>query len=70
MGTSDCAIFGSSFAITVATILGTGILGLPVKLAFSGLFPFIVCFVIVLFAQLAVVWLMVDLLQVVHKDIL
>lgn len=50
MGTSSVAIFGSSFAVTVATILGTGILGLPVKLAFSGLGPFIVCFVIVLVA--------------------
>jgi len=52
-----------SFFVTIATILGTGILGLPVKLSSSGVVPFVVVFSLGLAMQLGVVWLMVDLLQ-------
>ncbi len=37
-----------SFFVTIASVLGTGILGLPVKTANSGFFPFLVIFLIVL----------------------
>ena len=39
------------FFITVASILGTGILGLPVKLGKSGFWPFFALFVVCLLMQ-------------------
>ncbi|KAA0161776.1 hypothetical protein FNF31_03562 [Cafeteria roenbergensis] len=64
MGTIRCGgyIF-QAFFVTIATILGTGILGLPVKLAKAGLIPFAVVFGVGLIMQISVVWLMTDLLQ-------
>lgn len=87
-----CTYFGAFF-ITVATVLGTGIvricfmkycvslvvmlsgmlcvqLGLPVDLANSGFFPFVTTFAVCLMMQLAVVWLMVDLLQRTHVQLI
>lgn len=51
------------FGVAVATILGTGILGLPVKLADSGFAPFLPTFAVCLVMQVAVVVLMVEILQ-------
>jgi amino acid permease len=52
-----------TFFVTIATILGTGILALPVKLAKCGFFPFLLAFSVCLFMQLSTVLLMVELLQ-------
>ena len=56
-------------AVAVATILGTGILALPVKLAHSGMAPFSVMFLLCLLMQLATVILMVELLQRTHIEL-
>lgn len=53
-------------AVSVATILGTGILGLPVALHASGIRPFLLTFTFNLFAQLGVVIALVELLQRAH----
>jgi amino acid permease len=50
-------------AVSVATILGSGILGLPVSLARAGLPPFIVSFTFTLLAQLGIVYAVTELLQ-------
>lgn len=55
--------FSSVYFISIATILGTGILGLPVTLYNCGFLPFLVVFTVVLFAQLGVVFAFVELLQ-------
>lgn len=47
-----CALINAA-AVAVATILGTGILALPVKLAHSGMGPFILTFTLCLGTQLA-----------------
>lgn len=63
------SIFFSTFLVTVATILGTGILALPVKLSVSGFWPFFATFTICLFAQIALVFFMIELLQKAHAII-
>lgn len=50
-------------AISIATVLGTGILALPVTLHKAGLLPFISFFTITLAAQVGVVYAMTELLQ-------
>lgn len=50
-------------AVSVATVLGTGILGLPVALHASGFRPFLFTFTINLVAQIGVVIAMTELLQ-------
>ena len=50
-------------AISVATVLGTGILALPVTLYKTGLPPFLISFTVTMFAQLGVVYAMTELLQ-------
>ncbi|GJQ08968.1 hypothetical protein GpartN1_g759.t1 [Galdieria partita] len=55
--------FSSVYFISIATILGTGILGLPVTLYSCGFWPFLVVFSAVLLAQLCVVFAFVELLQ-------
>lgn len=50
-------------AVSIATILGTGILGLPVSLYRSGLQPFLLVFTFNLIAQLGAVALLSELLQ-------
>ena len=61
-----CYAYLQAFSITVATILGTGILALPIELYSSGLLPFIFIFIICLCMQISVVYLMVELLQHSH----
>eukprot|EP01147_Barroeca_monosierra_P008594 gene8594-7772_t len=51
------------FFVSIATILGTGILALPVKLYQCGFAPFVVTFSFALIAQVGVVCLMVEVLQ-------
>ena len=64
-----CYAFAQAFAITVATILGTGILALPAELFNSGLAPFVFIFVVCLCMQISVVYLMVELLQHAHVEL-
>jgi len=66
--TETFALINATF-VAVATILGTGILALPVKLSHSGMAPFSVTFTLCLFMQLATVILMVELLQRTHAEI-
>ncbi|XP_038670975.1 uncharacterized protein si:ch211-51h4.2 isoform X2 [Scyliorhinus canicula] len=49
--------------ISIACILGTGILGLPGTVAHAGLQPFLVSFIIGFFMQVLLIYLFVDLLQ-------
>ncbi|XP_042195306.1 uncharacterized protein si:ch211-51h4.2 isoform X2 [Callorhinchus milii] len=51
------------YFISIGSILGTGILGLPVTIAHAGLQPFLVSFVIGFFMQVLLIYLFVDLLQ-------
>mmetsp|Transcript_29296 Transcript_29296/g.41246 ORF Transcript_29296/g.41246 Transcript_29296/m.41246 type:complete len:528 (-) Transcript_29296:60-1643(-) len=51
------------FFVTVASVLGTGILGLPVKTSQSGFWPFFVVFIVVLIMEEAVVAFTVELMQ-------
>ncbi|KAH9512328.1 hypothetical protein Btru_039185 [Bulinus truncatus] len=52
-----------AYFVTIATILGTGILGLPVKLSHSGFYPFLISFIIDALAQSLLVHCFTDLLQ-------
>lgn len=54
---------GQTVAVSVATILGTGILGLPVSLYRSGLQPFLLIFSLNFIAQVGAVALVSELLQ-------
>lgn len=49
--------------MTIATILGTGILGLPVTIAHAGLVPFLFSFIVGFFVQALLIYLFVELLQ-------
>ncbi|KAK3738367.1 hypothetical protein QZH41_010677 [Actinostola sp. cb2023] len=51
------------YFVTIAAILGTGILGLPVKLSNSGFTSFVVVFVLGFFAQVLVIYYFVEILQ-------
>lgn len=62
----NISILLQTTAISVATILGTGILGLPVSLHASGLRPFFLTFTLNLLAQLGIVTATVELLQRAH----
>ena len=55
-----CALVNAA-AVAVATILGTGILALPVRLAHAGMAPFGLMFALCLGMQIATVVLMVEL---------
>lgn len=57
------AALAQTAAVSVATILGSGILGLPVSLARSGLPPFLAAFTLTCVAQVAVVYATTELLQ-------
>lgn len=57
------ASLGQTVAVSVATILGTGILGLPTALYGSGVRPFLFLFVFNLIAQLGVVCATSELMQ-------
>ncbi|XP_064615193.1 uncharacterized protein LOC135479301 [Liolophura sinensis] len=56
-------VYLQCYFVTIATILGTGILGLPVTLTYAGLYPFLVSFGVGFFMQGLVVYFMTDLLQ-------
>ncbi|KAG5275463.1 hypothetical protein AALO_G00120580 [Alosa alosa] len=56
-------IYLQCYFLSIATILGTGILGLPVTIAQAGLLPFLVSFIIGFFIQALLIYLFVDLLQ-------
>lgn len=55
------------FFTTIAVLLGTGILGLPIKLVYSGFGPFLAIFTVTLAMQLAIVWVHADTLQRAQK---
>lgn len=61
--TTSIFVFIGCFFVTVATILGTGILGLPVKSGPSGFTPFVSTFSVCLVMQILVACFMVELLQ-------
>jgi len=60
---ASAAPFAAAFFVTVASTLGTGILGLPVKLSSAGLAPVALVLTLVLLMQLSVAAMMVELLQ-------
>jgi amino acid permease len=53
----------SWFFSTIAVLLGTGILGLPIKLVACGYWPFVFILTLTFFMQTSVVFLMTDTLQ-------
>ena len=54
--------------VTVATILGTGILGLPSTLAYSGLTPFVLTFVANFIAQVFIVILFTEVMVLCRNE--
>eukprot|EP00057_Strongylocentrotus_purpuratus_P026444 XP_011680918.1 PREDICTED: uncharacterized protein LOC762641 [Strongylocentrotus purpuratus] len=52
--------------VTIACILGTGILGLPVTLSHSGFLPFLVSFLIGFVVQALLIYFFIDVLQRAH----
>ncbi|XP_038050479.1 uncharacterized protein LOC119723733 isoform X2 [Patiria miniata] len=60
------AIYIQCYFVTIACILGTGILGLPVTLAHSGLSPFLVSFIVGFFMQALLIYFFTDILQRAH----
>ncbi|XP_078695412.1 uncharacterized protein LOC144924269 isoform X6 [Branchiostoma floridae x Branchiostoma belcheri] len=56
-------VYIQCYFVTIATILGTGILGLPVTLSHSGLYPFLVSFLIGFVIQCLLVYFFVEILQ-------
>ncbi|KAK7090005.1 hypothetical protein V1264_009868 [Littorina saxatilis] len=61
--TSATVAYLQAYFVTIATILGTGILGLPVTLIKSGLYPFLISFFIDAVMQSVLIHFFVDLLQ-------
>ncbi|KAM9761599.1 uncharacterized protein ACNS7B_003980 [Menidia menidia] len=57
------AVYLQCYFLTIATILGTGILGLPVTIAHAGLLPFLVSFLVGFLVQALLIYLFVELLQ-------
>ena len=60
---SPTLIFLISYFVTIATILGTGILGLPVKLTYAGFGPFVTTFTICVVMQVRYILRKVVLLK-------
>ncbi|KAG7514481.1 hypothetical protein JOB18_035014 [Solea senegalensis] len=56
-------IYLQCYFLTIATILGTGILGLPVTIAHAGLVPFLFSFLFGFLVQALLIYLFVELLQ-------
>ncbi|XP_051957086.1 uncharacterized protein si:ch211-51h4.2 [Xyrauchen texanus] len=56
-------IYLQCYFLTIAAILGTGILGLPVTIARAGLVPFLISFLTGFLVQALLIYLFVDLLQ-------
>ncbi|XP_032887163.1 uncharacterized protein LOC116979633 isoform X1 [Amblyraja radiata] len=59
-------VYLQCYFLTIAFILGTGILGLPGTVAHAGLQPFLVSFITGFFMQVLLIYLFVDLLQRCH----
>lgn len=60
-------VFITCFFVTVASVLGTGILALPVKVGQSGFAPFLLTFSVCLVMQSFIVLFMIELLQRTQK---
>ncbi|XP_064418130.1 uncharacterized protein LOC135358661 isoform X1 [Latimeria chalumnae] len=56
-------IYLQCYFLSIASILGTGILGLPVTISHAGLYPFLVSFIAGFFVQALLIYFFVDLLQ-------
>lgn len=56
-------VYLQTYFVTIACILGTGILGLPVTLDNSGFYPFLVVFIIAFSMQALVIFIGVEILQ-------
>jgi len=63
---SDLSSDARHVLLTIAALLGTGILGLPLQLVETGLAPFALMMSVTLAMQIAVVFLATDLLQRAH----
>ncbi|XP_060585069.1 uncharacterized protein LOC132741012 [Ruditapes philippinarum] len=59
-------VYLQCYFVTIATILGTGILGLPVTLTHSGLYPFLISFILGALVQGLLIYFFTDLLQRAH----
>ncbi|XP_025079220.1 uncharacterized protein LOC112555176 isoform X2 [Pomacea canaliculata] len=60
---SPAVVYMQAYFVTIATILGTGILGLPVTLTQSGLYPFLISFILDAVMQSILIHFFTDLLQ-------
>ncbi|XP_052784887.1 uncharacterized protein LOC128220506 isoform X2 [Mya arenaria] len=56
-------VYLQCYFVTIATILGTGILGLPVTLTHAGLYPFLISFILGSIIQGLLIFFFTDLLQ-------
>lgn len=59
-------VYLQTYFLTIACILGTGILGLPVTLYNSGFYPFLVIFTIAFIMQVLIIFINVEILQKAH----
>ncbi|KAL4219961.1 hypothetical protein ACF0H5_020372 [Mactra antiquata] len=59
-------VYMQCYFVTIATILGTGILGLPVTLTHAGLYPFLISFILGSLMQALLIYFFTDLLQRAH----
>jgi amino acid permease len=57
------------FFITIAVLLGTGILGLPVKLTDCGYWPFFTVFTLTIFMQMAIIFVTCDLVEIAKQSL-
>lgn len=58
-----------TFFITIAVLLGAGILSLPVKLVDCGLWPFLAIFTLTLGMQLTIVYVSCDLVEIAKQSL-
>ncbi|KAI0214375.1 hypothetical protein LSAT2_000531 [Lamellibrachia satsuma] len=56
-------VYLQCYFVTIATILGTGVLGLPVTLSRCGLYPFLVTFLAGFLVQVLLIYFFTDILQ-------
>ncbi|CAD5118273.1 DgyrCDS6990 [Dimorphilus gyrociliatus] len=61
--TSFNFIYIQCYFVTIATILGTGILGLPVTLTQSGIYPFLILFILGCVVQAILIVIFTEILQ-------
>ncbi|EGC30319.1 hypothetical protein DICPUDRAFT_6061, partial [Dictyostelium purpureum] len=57
------------YFIVIASVLGTGILGLPVKLSHSGFKPFVASYTLCFFMQLLSIFFLIEVLQRIYSII-